>query len=237
MRKYSRLVSLQEKKHKRSAFFWAFLSIFLFLGLIFWGIPTLAKISVLFSDLKNNGAVNIQKDNIVPGPPLFSNQEIATNSARLTLSGTAEAKAKVILDHNGRQKEINVNDDGSFSADIILLEGENTFTAKVRDEAGNESQESKKLAVIFDNTAPEIEIIEPKDGQAFQGSSEQIIPIKGKTNEDAQVTINGRLTTSLGENEFALQTKLTEGNNTFTIQAKDPAGNTTEKTLSISFFL
>lgn len=235
MRRYSRLITVQEKKHRRQAFIWIFLTFALLVVLVVWGIPTLANLSSLLYDIKG-GQKTENVDKLSPAPPLFTSSISATNIAVFTLTGSGEPKSKLIIFHNGKQEEIDINEDGSFSHDATLVEGENTFSGRVRDGSGNESQNSREYSVKYDAVAPELEIIYPVDAQTFQGTTEQNLTIKLKTNEEAEITINGRVVTSLGENEYSFQTKLLEGQNTFNIKTKDEAGNETEKNISLTYF-
>lgn len=240
MRRYSRLITVQEKKHRRQAVFWVFLTIILIAVLLFWGIPTLAKFSSYLSDLKGNQTID-PVDKIAPAPPLFSIQDATTNNPQFNISGSGEGKSKLILFHNGKQIEIQIGDDGKFSYDTTLLEDENTFSGKIKDQAGNESQMSGEYKIMYDTSPPELEIIEPQEGQSFQGSGEQNLTLRMKTNEQATVKVNDRLATELvdaasGDKEYSSQTKLSEGSNSFNIKALDEAGNETEKTITVTYY-
>lgn len=235
MRRYSRLLTVQEKKHRRQTFIWIFLTFALLTILLIWGIPVLANISSFLYDLKGSPKIE-SSDKLAPAPPLFASSISATNIAAFTLTGSGEPKSKLIIFHNGKQEEIDINEDGSFSHEVTLVEGNNTFSGRVKDAAGNESQNSREHTVKYDAVAPELEISQPLDGQTFQGTTEQNLTIKLKTDEEANVTVNSRVATSLGENEYSFQGKLSEGQNTFNIKAKDEAGNETEKSISVTYF-
>lgn len=235
MRKYSRLASIQERKHKRQAFIWIALSIVLFLALTFWGVPTLAKFSAALSDLKNDGQDSKAADTIAPPPPIFSTPQIAINSAEFSISGSGKPNSKLVLTYNGAEIEVAVAGSGKFTKDVTLIEGENKFSGKIKD-GEKESQPSKEYKIIYDKTAPEIEILEPQDGQNFQGSANQNITIKLSSNEESNVLINGMTATGSGDNQFIFQTKLNEVENIFVIKATDLAGNETEKTIAVTFY-
>lgn len=234
VRRYSRLITVQENKHKRQAFIWIFLSILLIGVLLFWGIPTLVRVAIFLSDLRGSEAQK-SSDSIAPAPPRWITQSIATSSATFKVSGTAEAESELLFFHNGNQESLAVNREGTFEKEVRLAEGENSFTARTKDQADNESQNSTTLTIFFDSTPPEIEITQPQEGQLFGGRDQQTIIIQGGTNEEARVMINGRLATELSDNKFQLQTQLTEGENSFTVTAVDQAGNSTEKIIKVSF--
>lgn len=236
MRKYSRLVSIQEKKHRRQAFIWIFLTIALIFGFIFAGLPLIAKLSnfIVGTEPSSSGSV---RDTLAPPPPIFASHPTATNIAKLRVTGTAEPKSKVTLSHNGEPQEIEALENGQFIFDITLRDGENSFTTLAQDNNNNTSQTSKTLKITYDPVMPEITIQNPANQQTFSGQNEEILTIKGATNESARVTVNGNLATLLGNNEFTYQTKLNEGENTFLIEAQDEAGNITQKTITVKFLI
>lgn len=235
MRKYSRLVTVQEKKHRRQAVMWIFLSIVLIGVLGMWGFPAFAQITTFVTDLRKKETVS-KDDTIAPAPPILTSSDATTNNPSFLLSGTAESKSTIILSHNGQGGEIPVDENGSFEKIVTLLEGENNFSATSRDSVGNESAPSQQLTVNYDAKPPEIEITQPSDRQEFAGNQQQNLTIKGSTNEEAAVTINGRISSSLQDNEFSLQIKLQEGSNELAIIATDTAGNTTEQKLTVYFY-
>lgn len=234
MRKYSRLVTIQEKRHRRQAIFWILLTILFSAAFLFWGLPNLARFSAFISEMRDGELVQ-KSDSLAPAPPIFTSLPAATNSARILISGTTEPNSTLIISHNGIEEELTVETKNLFEKEIMLLEGENTFIARARDSAGNESQNSKPFKIIYDATPPAIEIIQPQDGQTITGQDKKTITIRGQTNEETEISVNGRKATILSENKFLLQTNLAEGENIFTIVATDFAGNKTEKTLTIQF--
>ncbi len=217
--------------------FWIFLSLVLVGVLLFWGLPTIAKLASFVSDFRNNGNLNNGPDDkLAPAPPVFSISQTATNSASFKLTGSGEPKAKLLLIHNEIQEEVKIEDNGSFSRDIILLDGENKFLGKVKDSAGNESQSSKEYKVLYDAVPPEIEILEPKDGQTFEGQNQKSLQIKVKSNEEATITVNSRIATQTQNNIYALTWSLIDGKNLLEILARDLAGNETKEETTVTFF-
>lgn len=235
MRKYSRLVNVQEKKHRRQTVLWVFLSLVLIGILLVWGIPTLVNMTAFLADFKG-GKIVTKGDTIAPAPPIFTTPEIATNNANLKITGTAESQTKLILTHNDLAEELNVNESGFFEKEVKLFEGDNTFSAKTKDAAGNESEASRTLTIKYDITPPEIAITEPQNNQQFGGRQAQNITIKGSTSEETTVTINGRLATELQNNNFSTTIKLQEGINELIIEATDTAGNKTQEKLNVTFY-
>ncbi len=237
MRRYSRLLTVEERKHRRRAALYTFLTIALFVLLIFFGIPTVARLGAFISDLRNSTSQANKNDTTPPPIPRFSTLELATNSATLIISGTSEANSEVTLFRNGGELgKVTADESALFQKGITLLEGENTFVARAKDEAGNESQNSEPLSVTLDTTPPEIAITEPQTTN-FSGKSQETVTIRGWVNEEAQISVNDRLVTQDAENNFSTQIKLSPGENKFIIKAMDEAGNSTEKELILTFSL
>lgn len=234
MRKYSRLLTVEEKRNRRKAVFYVFLTIILFLIFIFFGISSLAKLSSFIGGFQENNAT-VDNDELPPSKPRFLTTVVATNSATLLITGSSEPKVEIIISQNGKELErVLANDQGLFERKIVLLEGENQFIALARDQEENKSQNSDPIYITFDNTAPEISITEPQVYQ-FNGEKEQTITIKGKISEEAQILINDRIVPLGEEYNFSISIKLSNGENKFIIKAIDRAGNRTEKELLLNF--
>lgn len=236
MAKYSRLVSVEEKRNRRRAFFFFLASIILFLILIFFGIPTLARIAAFLADLRSSAAPVSITDNVPPAPPRFFAQPLATNEARIVLTGTAEAGATVKIFQDGKEiGEVVSGDDGTFQKEVTFSEGENLLKALALDQAGNESQESEVLKIVFDKDPPQITITSPSPGETFSGEDNRLITITGSTNEETQVTLNDRVALIDPEGNFSYQARLEDGENKFNVLARDKAGNETSEEIVVSF--
>ena len=76
-------------------------------------------------------------------------------------------EGKVIIYMNSSEKEVLADKDGEFEFTFNLLKGENSFSVKAIDQAGNESKETKEYEITNDNEAPEIVIEKPEDGASY----------------------------------------------------------------------
>lgn len=236
MRKYSRLLTVEEKRNRRKAVFYVFLTIILFLIFIFFGISSLAKLSSFIGGFQENNAT-VDNDKLPPSKPRFLTTVVATNSATLLIAGSSESKAEIIIIQNGKELEkVSSNDQGLFEKKIVLLEGKNQFIALARDQEENKSQNSEPIYITFDNTVPEISITEPQVYQ-FNGEKEQVVTITGKISEEAQILINDRIVPLSEDYNFSFSSKLNSGENKFIIRAIDRAGNIVEKELTLIFTL
>lgn len=235
MVKYSRYVSLEEKRNIRRAIFFGLLTIVALGLLLFFGLPSVAKFAGILIDLgRSNKPIEIN-DTTPPAPPRLDPLPEATNKVNLEITGQTEAGATVIIFFNGNQEEVVANADGIFSMNFGLNKGENTVAAKAKDAAGNESQESEIVKIKYDGEEPTIEVENPSDGSQFFGPSQRQVTIRGKTDPEATLTINDRVTGVKDDGSFTFATTLSEGENVFTLKAQDKAQNTSEKTLRVNF--
>lgn len=234
-RNYSRLASVEERKNLRKAFLYIILSVILGIFLIYFGLPLLAKFTGFVTQFKKTSLTADKNDTTPPAPPRFENVPDATNSEKLELKGISESGSTVFLLLNGKENEILADKQGNFSISSTLIKGKNTFSAYTKDASGNQSITSETFEIVFDNEAPKIEIFSPVDGTSFFGAKQRQITIKGKVDEEADVTINNRVVAVDDDNNFSYTTTLSEGENKFTVHTKDPAGNEAVEELSITF--
>jgi hypothetical protein len=82
--------------------------------------------------------VTVQDKDLVP-PELTVDAINETYDSKATLKGKTEPTAKVKIN----DKEITVSEDGSFTLDVDLIEGENKFVVIATDPAGNETKVTK----------------------------------------------------------------------------------------------
>lgn len=211
------------------------LSVLFLILLVSFGIPLSAKLAGFVSNLgKSNESIDIG-DTTPPAPPRIAVLPEFTNQKNLEISGETEPGATVSLNFNSQTQEIVADKEGKFSVKYSLSEGKNTFFAIARDQANNESQKTAVMTIIFDQTAPEVTIENPKDQAEYYGPKQSQLTISGQTEAGAVVTVNDRLATLDQTGRFSLTTRLSEGENTLTIKVVDKAGNETEKTLTVRY--
>ncbi|WP_164486745.1 Ig-like domain-containing protein [Pseudomonas chlororaphis] len=170
-----------------------------------------------------------------------------------TLSGTAEAGAKLEIFANGEKiGETVVNADGtwSFTPSPALADGEYSFTTVATDAAGNVGLPSDPYIVIIDTVAP----VKPGPGTGgIEEAIDNVGPIQGNiengdTTDDTTPTFGGgglnpgdKVTiiddgvvigeVIVGEDgrwEFTPDPELSEGPHPITVIVTDPAGNASE---------
>lgn len=203
--------------------------------LFFFGLPLVIKFAAFLTDIRKTSTPIEKNDITPPAPPQLSNLPEATNETSLLVEGVSESGATVEIFLNDKKTEVVADEAGVFTTKLTLLDGENTIYALARDKAGNESQEAKKITVVFDNEDPRLEVISPADGEEFFGSKNQKVTIEGVSETGAALTINERFVGIGEDGSFSFSATLNEGENVFTLKASDKAGNATEKSLILRY--
>lgn len=206
------------------------------IALIFWGIPSLIRLAGFLGEIKNGDTV--PEDTLAPLAPQLDLGFDATRSAELTIRGYAESGVVVKLSNNGLETgEATVGDEGSFEfVDFELDEGDNELALVAIDNAGNESEVSKRT-IVFDNTDPKLSITKPENGASFGDSQNRTIDVEGESESDVEVYVNDRLAIVGSDGKFSQRISLNDGDNEITVRAVDRAGNESEKKINVRFEL
>lgn len=185
--------------------------------------------ATFFGELKSSTKIVETKDTTPPLPPKLKPLPEVTSRSQITLEGFAEPGATVKIFLNGEgEKEVIAEADGSFTTESINLSlGKNKLKAKAVDQAGNESKDSGIIVIEYDNTPPELEIEEVKEGKETK--------ISGKTEPKATLKINNHLVILDQEGNFSYSLTLSEGENNILIEAEDQAGNKTKKEITLTY--
>lgn len=158
----------------------------------------------------------------------------ATNSAKIIISGSALNIDEIqFILNNNKIKDIKDFSADNFTEEIgDLKEGENQIYLIGKNNSLNQTKKTQKFTVIYKNTKPKLEIIEPKNNEIIN-NNETII--KGETDKEVYIKINNIpvIVDALGK--FQQSVKLSEGENNFEIVATDIAGNIETKTLKIIY--
>jgi bacillopeptidase F len=221
----------QSRTNNRSRFY-ILLSIIFIVVMYKWGLP------LFMSVIAGNGAQRaaLVKDIIPPQTPVISALPDATNSAQIVVEGYTEADASVELLLNDQSNKIDKADDsGSFSFNTTLAAGQNRIQVRAKDAAGNESMSDVSL-VTFDNKPIDLTITSPADGTEYLGSNNQVVDITGSVSKtESQVLVNNSFATVDASGNFDHRFMLSSGDNTITVTATDDAGNTTTKSIKLTY--
>jgi hypothetical protein len=232
---YSRRATVEEKENRRKAFGFGLLSIAIIAFMAYFGLPLLAKVSSFTYDLRRTGEPVEGSDKTPPPPPSIDEIPSFTNKMNIDVTGNSEAGVTIIFQINNSREEVVTNAEGGFTKSIPLNDGANTLLAYAQDTAGNKSVETREYQITFDNEKPELVILSPKDGDEFYGQKEKQLNVKGTTEKDAQVQINGRFVIVNSDGSFDYTIGLNDGENALAIKSTDAAGNETEETLTVRF--
>lgn len=234
-RNYSRRAKTEQKKNTRKALLYIILTVIFGLAFIFFGLNVLARISNVFFDIKKSSETTTIQDTTPPPSPKIDPLPDYTKKDNIDIKGHTEAGITVKIKKEDEEDEIITNADGDFTYNLDLTDGENRVSFIAIDESGNESRETREYSITKDDTPPELVVTSPTDGSDFYGESQKKVAIKGTTEKDTKVTINGRWAFVEDEGNFNLDINLSEGENEITVTAEDRAGNQTEEKLTLTF--
>lgn len=233
MRSYpSRLQRTYQKRTRQRIIIFLAASVIIVIALFKVGLPALFDLSGLISGARRSTNSIIQGPKFIPTKPVFSQDLVATSSANISISGAADPKITVETSQNGRVLgTVVAKDDGSFSYDVSLERGDNTFVAQAFSESGQKSLQSDPYVIKYLAGQPKLEVTSPKDGDKI--SADQVTVV-GKTDSGNSVTVNDRYTIVNGEGLFSYTLNLNSGENKIKVVATDPAGNQTTKELTVT---
>lgn len=235
-RRFSRLTRIEEKKDQKKAIWYLMITCGLIVVLISWGTPLLSKVFLWITGSQTQSTV-FKSDNIPPSPPQIFVTFEATNSATTNLKGIAEPGSSVFITHNTNQTfKVIAGDDGQFVLeDIVLTEGDNKIVSVAMDNEGNRSQESEVVNIRLSSQKPNLEIFSPLENQTFNGSANQKIVIKGKTDPENTLFINDRMIILPISGNFEYRFNCNPGLNTVTIIATNIYGSQSVKVLNLTY--
>ena len=171
-----------------------------------------------------------------PSTPVFENAPESVKDTKITLNGRATPGTTVKLFVNGPEKATTTTgSDGIFTfVDVPLILGRNLLFAKALDNKGVESDTSKFLSIKVDKDSPKVEITNLKDGYTVKNLNKRIEVI-GTVSEKANITINDKYIIQKSDFSFDYWLGVEEGNVKIKVVATDPAGNKTEKEITVTY--
>lgn len=161
------------------------------------------------------------------------------NTPSIVLEGAASDNQRVgqIVWKTDKEKSGVATGIDPWTAEVSLVEGENNITVTAEDTAGNKS--SVSLAVIYDNTPPEVIIRNPTDEPSYSVDT-PTIEITGSATDahgiqSVQWTAGNQVGQASGTESWQTRITLDAGETMITVTAKDMAGNTGSDTLTVIF--
>ncbi|MBN3544126.1 S8 family serine peptidase [Fictibacillus barbaricus] len=162
-----------------------------------------------------------------PANGLFTNKPLITVKGKGTKPGTA-----VKIYNNGKEnKSVPSNNDGSFTSQVTLGEGENILTAATSTPVGT-TKPSSPVKVILDKIKPSLTIQSPVNEWK---TNKTAVIITGKVSDKylKSVKVNGYSVVVARNGTYSVRIPLNSGKNTIKAVALDKAGNQQTKQITI----
>ena len=186
-------------------------------------------LEILASDQAGNTARTSHEIILVTEPPDLTIAAPTVdkwfNEPIIEVSGVAPSAASVTINN---QPAV-LQDDGTFSREVILQEGDNTLRISATDDVGNITTQER---IIHLKTTPPDIILNVEDGIVLNQSTMQLT---GRTEPGATVLVNNQVIPVSTLGEFQTTLNLVNGLNTIPIEARDIAGNSSILTRRVTF--
>lgn len=204
-------------------------------GFLIYAIPQLLyRLSILI-DRNGKDEESEQTQNVL-FPPILEGLPEATNSATLTVKGFAQNTDKVELFINDISKDTVAvgTKEGNFQfTDVALYEGNNLISVVGSGSGGVKSIPSEPMTVYYKKDAPKLVLESPEDQAQLSGDKR--LELRGLTDPENTLTVNGRWTRVLTDGTFKTYLDLNEGENTIEVVTKDRAGNESKITRFVTY--
>jgi len=151
--------------------------------------------------------------------------EAIVSASRITVSG--ETLADAVISINGAIAEVDYQ--GIFTGEVNLDAGPNVIEVVVSDFYGNEK--SAILTVIYTEALP-LTVTEPKNDSVV---TSQTVTVRGATNADAVVSVNGEIVSVDASGGFSKPVTLELGPNLIEVLASDFYGNSATLTITVIY--
>ncbi len=215
-----------------------FVAFIFVLYLIFaYGIRFVLNASVYIANLtapKNQQVSQLAKNQNQYGTLSIDSIPTATNSAQFYISGSVVNFNILDFYINGSQaKEINLNDYNTFNEKIgDLQEGQNEIYVDAKISDSNVEKKSDVYTVIYKGMQPNLTISSPDDKSK---TNNQTVTVKGTTDKETFIKVNNLPVVVDAQGTFQTDVKLNDGDNQITVVAQDIAGNTTTKSITVTY--
>lgn len=233
--KRSRLERNRDEDITKKTILLGVLTVIVFVLILVFGLPLLVKFSIFLGETKMKNSKDGGEKVLPPLPPRIVLPFEATNTSKINIGGLAEANVEVeLLKNDVSMGSIKANEVGEFRFEGVDLErGSNEFGAIATAERGGRSDVSKIIDIVFDDRAPEFEMLNPVESELTVDNPD--FDVIGKTEKGAIVIINGRMAVIDSEGKFKLKLQLNSGKNEVEITVKDNAGNEAKKKIILTY--
>lgn len=234
----SRLARTNERQNKKQALIFT-IGIIILIGILIQFGPLLINVfgnavySIRGGDKADNNQVAGQE---LIQPPILSGIPDATQSAKISFSGSAPDKNGTIEIYVNDElaKEIAIKDKLDFNVQSLSVsKGQNTIKARFSKE-GKTSSFTPDFQTNYLLDKPKLDVSFPSDNVSFT-KADKTITVTGQTDTDNTITVNSFRAIVENDGKFSYQLTLNEGDNQINIEAQNPAGATTQKQLKVTY--
>jgi|GEM_PF-1033907 len=232
----TRLQSHQKKVYASKVIFFVIILVLVVVFIFTIGIKMVVNTSITVSRLeaeKNSDQASSARNDGFYGSISVDPIAEATNSAKITVSGSVTNFDTLIFYLNGQKvMEKKLNGD-NFSEEIgDLKKGDNKIFLLAKAIKEKKQKQTDNYTVSFKTDKPKLEISEPTNDSK---TNKQEIGIVGKTDKDVSITVNDSPVVIDSKDEFRTSVRLHDGENKIIIKALDNFGNAEEKTLTVTY--
>lgn len=191
--------------------------------------PGTYTLRIITEDVRGNTAEATATFTSDHTPPTLSVTEpvsgLLTNAKEVTVKGATDGvKAWV------QGLEAAIAADGTFSAVVALVEGENKIKVVAENHLTNQAE--VEITVQADRQAPVLALSEPAENLLTNSSK---VTVAGTVNKTvASLTVQGSAVSVAGDGSFSTTLTLPDGTHDIIVAAKDPAGNQSTVTRKVS---
>ncbi|MEK7092334.1 MAG: hypothetical protein AAB907_01785 [Patescibacteria group bacterium] len=225
----SRLSRKAQRQSLKTLIFSLFGIIAVIIVVIKFGIPLLVATTYMLSGASNSKSEE-KKSEIFVSVPMLDIPFVATNSAKINISGTSTKGYQIKLYVNDAVVDtVKVDSDNIFSFEEVLLEdGDNIIQAKAITKDKDESKLTESVKISYLHKEPNLSIESPSNGQTYP-KEEATARVSGQTDQGVKITINGLWAIVNPDGKFSYLLPLHTGENIIKITADDGAGNKKEE--------
>lgn len=233
----TRLSRTSEKQNKKQTLYFTIATILIIGALLQFG-PTLVNTfgNIIYTFRGNTEEKDQINGSVLINPPILRDIPSASQESLISFKGTAPDKNGTveIYVNDELADEVKIGDNTIFDVkDIVLASGNNLIKSRFV-KKDKTSSFSDTVVVSYLKEKPKLEVSTPSDNSNFT-KADKNIAVKGKTDPDNTVNVNGFRAIVEADGEFSYQLQLNDGENIINIEAHNPAGATTLTTLKVNY--
>ncbi|GAB4535618.1 MAG: hypothetical protein Kow0063_20090 [Anaerolineae bacterium] len=165
--------------------------------------------------------ITVQVDTQAPNLRLVNFPDgLRVGEPSLTIEGLTDTDATVWV--TGKPQPVSVDNQGRFSFQYRLVEGDNQIEVRAIDPAGNSTRLTRDVTLV--TTPPDVLVATPQDGE---WTNQPLVTVSGQAPPGTQLKINDQPVGVEPDGSFQYELFLEEGDNLIQVAATDDVGNLT----------